>query len=84
MKVIDARSGKEMKLGERVNYPEGEWMRLIDVEPGLFSATATVQTCMRDESKPSRPLAIMTQQVPLTVRWMHPRFFLQHVAFLPS
>lgn len=89
MRVIDARSGKEMKLGDRVDYPNGEWMRLVDVEPGLFSATAVVETCaMHPDDFMSAPddrrYVRMTQQVPLTVRWLHRSFFLQHVAFIPS
>lgn len=97
MKVIDARSGREVLLGERIDYGDGEWIRLVDVDPGLFSASAVVETCFVDHSKSSfagtrgslevvekGPLVQMTQQVPLIVRWFHPRFFGQHVAFLPT
>lgn len=89
MRVIDARSGSEMKLGDRVDYPHGEWMRLVDVNPGLFSATAVVETNVLHpadfHSAPSdRRFVRMTQEVPLTVRWFHPKFLFQHVAFIPS
>ena len=82
MKVIDARSGQEARLGVRIDYTDGEWVKVIDVEPGLFSAAATVETCMLDYR--TGQLRTMVQQVPLQVRWTHPRYFLQHVAFLPS
>ena len=89
MKVIDARSGKEMTLGERVEYPNGEWMRLVDVESGLFSATAIVETYAMNIAdillpQDERRYIRMTQQVPLTVRWFHPAFLFQHVGFIPS
>lgn len=82
MKVVDARSGAELALGVRIDYPDGEWLKVVDVEGGLFSASAIVETMTRDPR--SGVMVHMTQQVPLTVRWTHPRFFLQHVAFVNS
>ena len=88
MKVIDARSGKEMVIGDVVDYGNGERLKLLDVDEGLFSATAFVEHTHRDYSvhvevgKP--PLVTRRAQIPLHVRWTHHRFFLQHVAFIPS
>lgn len=81
MKVIDARSGKEMKIGDRVSYPGGESVRLVDVDPGLFSASAVVETTVQ---MANGALRTMVAQVPLTVCWLHPGFLFQHVAFIPS
>jgi hypothetical protein len=30
------------------------------------------------------PLVTIVREVPLQVRWLHPNYFMQHVAFLPS
>lgn len=116
MRVIDARSGNEMVIGQTVEYGDGEKLTLVDVDAGLFSATAVVEHTYRDFTKERReptgetsemvgiwadgqrevaysptfrviekePLVTRKAQIPLAVRWTHPRFFLQHVAFIPS
>jgi hypothetical protein len=48
----------------------GEWL----VEHGFA----------QDPTKPGAPWITKDDWVPLAVRWTHPRFFLQHVAFFPS
>jgi hypothetical protein len=72
VKVIDANTGRELFAPMRfVNV-----MGIVDVDkivPGLFRASARI----RIDGGPWR-------WVPLQVRWTHPGFFLQHVAFLPS
>lgn len=95
MKIIDARSGLEMKVGDVVRYPDGEWTELVSARPGVFSAVATFRRRYRDRSRAiwradgtlddATPFVegVLVDQ-PLIVRWTHPRFFLQHVAFLPS
>ena len=50
---------------------------LLEVKSGLLEAHARVRTV---SSTGGRAEA----WVPLAVRWTHPQFFLQHVAFLPS
>jgi hypothetical protein len=82
MKVIDARSGQEMKVGEAVHYPEGEWLRLDAVVPGIFSAKAVITSA--DRHYQTGKLVARQQTVPLRVRWLHPGFPFQHVAFIPS
>lgn len=84
MRVIDTRSGHEMRLGDTVSYPDGEYVKLLDVDEGLLSANAVVEYVYRDFSKPERPLVRAQRQIPLTVRFTHPSFFLQKVAFIPS
>ena len=96
MKIIDARSGEIMTPGRIVSYGGGEKLRVIDVDEGLFSARALIETTYRDYSRtdhqpsdqvaPSalKPLVISRQWVPLAVRFMHPSYMFQRVAFIPS
>lgn len=88
MKVIDARSGREMRIGDTVEYGDGERLRLIDVDSGLFSASAVIETTYRDHGTRVEvgrpPLITRRAQVPMPVHWLHPRFLFQHVAFIPS
>lgn len=76
MRVIDAFTGAEVVIGQTIPTPEGGTMTLVDIDAGLFSASATAD--FRQGSKTIRRV------FPLAVRWTHPRFFLQHVAFIPS
>lgn len=87
MKIIDARAGEELRPGKTVSYGRGEKLRVIMVdEQGLFRAKAFVETTYRDFSRADRdpPLVKMTQWVPLDVRFMHPRYLFERVAFIPS
>ena len=83
MKVIDARSGEVLTPGQTVRYGDGgEWLRLDDVEAGLFSAKARLTY---RHQQPDGTFVLETNRlVPLTVRWLHPSFLFQHVAFIPS
>lgn len=80
MKIIDARSGQEVVIGRRIDYPDGEGITVLHVEPGILSARAEVVSTVLDLG--TGRLVTSRDWVPLTVRWTHPRFFLQHVAFL--
>lgn len=82
MKVIDARSGQTMKVGDVARYPDGEWLRLEAVEGGIFSGRALITSC--DQNPMTGQMVTKTQYVPLVVRWLHPGFLFQHVGFLPS
>lgn len=82
MKVVDTRSGEELALGQKVSYPDGESVTLLEVEPGVLRARARVRHVYREHVH--QRLEVREDWVPLTVRWTHPQFFLQHVAFLPS
>lgn len=77
MKVIDARSGEELAPGAHVTYPGGDWLKLVEVEPGIFHAKAVI-----DHGQPNGMVRRST--IPLIVRWMHPGFLFQHVGFIPS
>lgn len=99
MRVIDTRTGADLAVGTPVAHGDGESVTLLVVEPGILSARALVRSVYRDMSRIDTDMvdpmtgAIDTAQLPLvtseswvdlTVRWTHPAFFLQHVAFLPS
>lgn len=86
MKVIDAHSGDEIKVGYTappwrtheldgsVSVDRSGQYTVLSIEPGFFSASMTVRM-LADGS---------TKKLPLMVRWLHPGFLLQHVAFVPS
>ncbi len=115
MKVVDARSGRVLEVGQMADYGRGEYVQLLEVEPGLFDARARVRRRYRDMSKAlpcpgsmryspivdgvanvlypsfgwtvdpeSAPLVEDEIVVPLVVRWLHPKYLLQHVGFIPS
>lgn len=87
VKIIDARSGEVMRPGKTVTYGGGEKLRVIMVDDqGMFRAKAFVQTTYRDYSHADRdpPLVTTTQWVPLAVRFMHPGYLFERVAFIPS
>lgn len=74
MKVINVRDGQEVRVGERLLMPaiDGSHTRLLAVEERLFSAVGVFD---QDGE---------LVRVPLQVRFTHPAFFLQKVAFIPS
>ena len=96
MKIIDTRSGEIMTPGKIVFYGGGEKIRVIDVDQGLFSARALIETTYCDYSRPAYrssdqgtlrerdPLVTSQQWVSLDVRFMHPSYMFQRVAFIPS
>jgi len=84
MKVIDARTGQQVVVNQTVDYGDGERATILAIEPGLFTARARIRMTYRDHSKPGAPLVTTDTWGPLQVRWTHPRFFLEHVAFIPS
>jgi hypothetical protein len=77
LRVIDARSGVEVRLGDTVRYGEGDFWRLLDLEHGLAWATAWIDGEYDGQAFGPKPL-------PLQVRFTHPGFFLQRVAFAPT
>ena len=96
MKIIDARSGEIMTPGKIVSYGGGEQLRMIDVDEGLFSARALIETTYRDYSRTERrpsdqgarrerePLVTSRHWVSLAVHFLHPSYMFQRVAFIPS
>lgn len=79
MKIIDARHGDEVKVGQTVRYPEGEWWRL----EGVIDWGPVAWALVRDHTMTSFPDA-PPKRVRLVVRFFHPAFLLQRVGFFPS
>jgi hypothetical protein len=71
MKVIDANTGIEVREGMEFDNVDGH-IKVIKIHPGIFKAYATLE------------INGVVQDVELAVRWTHPSFFLQHIAFIPS
>jgi len=84
VKIVDARSGEVVAPGQVVAYGDGEKLKLLEVDEGLISARALIETTYRDFGKLDRPLVTARQWVPLAVRLTHPAFLFQRVAFIPS
>jgi hypothetical protein len=76
MKIIDANTGQEPEIGVPFNNINGT-MVLLGVEEGLFSARGLFGHPCDNPNCPD-------VWVPLQVRYTHPGFFLQKVAFIPS
>ncbi len=80
MKIIDARSGQELVPGSDVRYPvfngepDSDNYQLLEVKEGWLTASARIRR-LRDGN---------TRWTHLVVRFTHPSFFLQKVAFVPS
>lgn len=78
MTVVDAYTGREVHVGDRVPSPTsaGELLRcwtLLAVRDRFLTATARVRY---DDGR--------EVDVPLTVRFLHPDFICQRVGFFPS
>lgn len=78
IRVIDARSGANVKIGQVVSYPDGEWWELVGVRDRLLTATAIIN----DHTTGGAPGR--SKSVPLTVRFLHPAFLFERVGFFPS
>jgi hypothetical protein len=118
MRIIDARSGKDVKVGDVIDYgqapvcvygppkPTGEkikhpgtgemvpayefgppthcetpshreWWKLLDVRDRFFSAEALVEYHQSDGT-------VWKRWSPLAVRFTHPSFMFQRIAFVPT
>lgn len=84
MKIIDARSGKELKVGETIFYPDNEYLQLLEVIPGFLIAQARIKRRYLGLIRGEFDLIEDEVWTPLAVRYTHPKYFLQHVAFIPS
>jgi len=78
MRVIDAHTGFVVKPGVPVHLPwtgsgERPWYKLVSVDEGVLSAKAKLLFSSGD-----------TREVPLTVRYLHPAFLFEKVAFVES
>ena len=79
MKLIDAHTGDAVNLGDRVRLPGGGFYQVINVRTGIFSASMTALVTEHGSTK-----GHFEYDIPLTVRWTHPNFMFQHVAFVRS
>lgn len=77
MRIIDANTGIEVKVGDEFENVNGVH-QLLSVEEGFFSAEATFLTQEHRHAEP----ALVT--VPLQVRYTHPKFFGRKVGFILS
>lgn len=107
MKVIDAHTGLEVKVGSRVPLPISirhkpgvlfdldsvpgpedtlrhaerhgltNYYTILAIHPGVLRAS--MDAVFHENGRQS-----IRRNIPLAVRWTHPSFFLQHVAFVPS
>lgn len=71
MKIVDANTGQQVRVGETFTNVNGT-QHLVRVREGLLSAQGLFVT----------PRGMVW--VPLTVRYLHPGFLFQKVAFIPS
>lgn len=55
MRVIDSRSGKELAVGDTVQWGDGERLTLVDVDTGVLSASAFVDMIVRDHGQDGAP-----------------------------
>lgn len=78
IRVIDARSGDDVTIGQTVTYPEGSGWTLLSVRDRFFTAVAHVRSWTAEKTD------TYEQDVPIAVRFLHPAFFLQRVGFFPS
>ena len=91
MKLVDARSGQTFNvpaLGKRVlaspikiQYGDGEFTQIDAVDIGFLTAKALTTVASKDYTG---KLSTWTGWSPLSVRYTHPGFPLQKVAFIPS
>jgi len=72
MKIIDANTGHVVKIGESFQNVDGT-ITVLKVNEGWLSARALVRIDFRQEN-----------WVDLAVRYMHPGFMFQKVAFILS
>lgn len=73
-----------MRIGDTVHYNDGESVTLLDVKPGILQASAFVQITYTNWETGTPVADTKAIWVPLAVRWTHPSYFLQHIAFYPS
>lgn len=76
MKIVDARTGKEVKPGQAFNSPAGYHYLIHELREHMFSA----EVCATRASN----RGIVQYWQPLVVRYTHPKYFLQKVGFIPS
>jgi hypothetical protein len=74
VRFIDARSGDDLRVGSQIRYPDGEGYDVVGLTASWLRAAAVVKELPTGQ----------VRVVPLQVRYLHPAFLLQAVAFFPS
>jgi len=82
MRIIDAFTGRDVCIGDVVPSPGGKPWKLLDVRDKFFRVWALVSRV--PDMGVGLPPALEPQWMELQVRFTHPRYFLQRVAFVPS
>lgn len=83
MKIIDANTGQRVHVGVPFENVDGLQV-LMKVDAGLFRARALRKMVRpRTDHYISAPTGDVSW-VPLVVRYTHPAFFMERVAFYPS
>jgi hypothetical protein len=82
MKIIDARTGTEMKIGRKFAYPDRTAVTIIRSDFGLFTWKFYVMSTWIDPKTGSEVGEDGHGEGP--VRYLHPSFMFQRVAFFPS
>lgn len=77
VRIIDANTGKEVKVGDTFTNVNGIH-QLLHVDENLFTATAAFLRQVHPRAEPE------LVYVPLQVRYTHPSFFGRKVGFIPS
>jgi hypothetical protein len=80
VRIVDANTGRDLRVGVPFTNLHGRKL-IIEVEEGPLRARARVR---RIPPSGPGPAIYHESWVPLSVRYTHPRFFLQKVAFFPS
>lgn len=70
--IVDAYSGRVLRLGDSFPTPEGTESTLVAANVGVFRGWAVLLREGREVT------------TPLVVRWMHPKYPFRRVAFIPS
>lgn len=91
MRLIDARSGQDVRVGTQVVYADGTGWTCLAIVPGLTVARVHARTVTRslctgfDPRVDGRKQTFTYDQwVDVPIRYTHPRFFGQRVAMFPS
>lgn len=80
MRLIDANSGREVRVGVPFTNINGRLV-IDEIEEGIFNARARYRVL-----QPASLLPLTNDEgwTPLHVRYTHPSFLFEKVAFIPS
>jgi len=85
VKIVDAFTGREVEIGDVVPSPGGRPWKLLDVRDAFFRVWALVSEIPdMGSALAGMPPELGPRWMELQVRFTHPRYFLQHIAFVPS